>query len=210
MATCADFLNDLNDLINDATNAQISEAVKIRYLNHGIRAMYPKIYKTVRDETLVLVADTYEYSIPSAVGSNTLGLRVELETGSGTGRFDAAANYYVIPGLTDPILQFGGASLPSEVGAKIRLTAAKQLTEFVNSSSTYDGPTGTEQLPVLYALGMVASRTMDDRLDHRRYPTITGANGVTPTDLQNASTFWFAQFELLLDRRAMPMPTPWG
>lgn len=210
MALCSDLLADLNDLINDATNAQIPEATKIRYLNHGIRAMYPKIYKTVRDTTVVLVADTYEYNIPSAVGSNTMGLRVEIETGVATGRYDAAANYYVIPGLTDPILQLGGGALPAPAGSRVRFTAAKQLTEFATSSSSYDGPTGTEQLPVLYALGMVASRTMDDRLDHRRYPTITGANGVTPTDLQNASTFWFSQFELLLDRRAMPLPTPWG
>lgn len=210
MATCATLLADLNEMISDVTNAQVAEATKIRYLNHGIKAMYPKIYKTVRDATTVLVADTYEYAIPSAVGSNTLGLRVEIETGSGTGRYDAASNYLIVPGLTDPIIQFHTASLPSAAGAKIRFTAAKQLTEFTTTSDTYDGPSGTEQLPVLYALAMVASRTMDDRMDHRRYPTITGANGVTPVDLQNAATFWFSQFELLLDRRAMPLPTPWG
>ena len=210
MATCADLLADLNEMISDTTNAQVLQATKIRYLNHGMKAMYPKIYKTERDSTTELVADTYEYSIPSYVGSNTLGLRVEIETAAGSERYDAASNYLIIPGLTDPVIQFHTSSLPSEVGAKIRFTAAKQLTEFVLTTDVYDGPVGTEQLPVLYALGMVASRTIDDRMDHRRYPTITGANGVTPVDMQNAATFWFGQFELLLDRRAMPLPTPWG
>jgi hypothetical protein len=207
MATCGDMLDDLNDRIQDPGNSQLSEATKIRFLNHGVRATWPKLYKTARDTTLVFATDTYEYNVPSAVGSNTKIVRVEMEVGVASGRYVDLYDFDIIPGLTDPILSLRMTSVPT-AGARIRITAAKRLTDFVNTASTYDGPIGTEELPVLYALGLVAGRQLDDRLDHKRYSTVAAINGVGPEDLMGASQFWFGQYEMLLDRFAMPLPAP--
>lgn len=206
MATLAELLADLNDEINDAGNTQAPVATKVRALNHGIRATWPRLYRTERDETLVIAADTWEYNIPAAIASNTKILMIEIERGLADGRFDPVMSFHIVPGLTDPILVFEDNELPGEVGAKIRITVASQLTELAVDADIYDGPSGTEELPVLYALGKIMGRRLDDRIDHRRYPSNTGSNGVTPDTIMTASQFAFAQFELLLERFTMPLP----
>lgn len=207
MATLQDLLDDLNDRINDSGDTQVPEATKIRYLNHGIRATWPRLYTTARDATIVLATDTVEYAIPAAVGSNSKLLRVEMETGEATGIFRQLMNYQTVPGLTDPLIVLDAAPTATQIGGTLRITAAKHLTQLALVSDTYDGPSGTEELPVLYALGLVLSRGLDDRLDHRRVSVIGNANGVGPDQIMTASQFAFAQFELLLERFAMPLPT---
>lgn len=208
MATLLTMLDDLRDRLNDSGDSQVSKPTKIRYLNHGIRATWPRLYRTVRDSTIEIVAATYEYPIPAAVGNNGKMLRVEHETGDATNRFVETYDYTIIPGLTDPILQFD-LNLPP-VGARVRITAAKPLTELVNDGDTYDGPSQTDELPVLYAMGLSLTRRLDDRIDHRRLSTTTGTNQVGPDEIMTAGQFNFAQFELLLERHAMPLPTSGG
>jgi hypothetical protein len=210
VATCATLLADLNDRLNDPGNSQAGEELKIGWLNSGIAAMWPKIYRTVRDSTLTIASNTYEYNVPSAVGANTKILRVEVETGSATGRYVDVSGADIVPGLTDPILVFR-EGLPGAAGSKIRITAAKMLTPFTTSASTYDGPTGSEELPVLYAMGIACSRRIDDRVDHRRYNSTQNQAGiVTINEMMDVSQFWFSQFELILERQAMPLPSPAG
>lgn len=204
MTTCAEMLADLNDRINDAGNTQVPEATKIRYLNHGLRATWPRLYKVVRDATTVLVADTYEYTIPTAVGNNGKILRVELEHTDG--RYRHLTNYEIAPHLTLPVLVATGTIPDTYAGQNVRITAAVPLTQFAATGDTYDGPLGTEELPVLYAFGIVMGRRLEDRLDHRRYSTTAAVNGVDTDEIMGASQFAFAQFELLLDRFAMPFP----
>lgn len=210
MATCQDMLDDLNDRLNDVANTQVPQATKIRYLNHGIRATWPKLYRTVRDATLVLLADTYEYNIPSTVGNNSKILRVEVETTASSNRYAPLFDYEVVPGLTDPILVLEGIELVSAVGSALRITAAKPLTQFIATSDTYDGPVNSEELPVLYAMGLALTRRLDDRIDHRRYSTTAAGNAIGPDEIMTAGQFNFAQFELLLDRLAMPLPAQQG
>lgn len=207
MTTLADLRADLDDRINDAGNAQVTAATKNRYLNHGIRAVWPRLYRTARDSTLLMAADTYEYSIPAAVGSNSKILRIEKETGDATGIFVQLMNYQTVPGLTDPLLILDAAPSSTEVGGRLRITAAVRLSELSADVDVYDGPAGSEELPVLYALGLVLSRGLDDRIDHRRYSTTGNANGVSTDQIMTASQFAFAQFELLLERFALPLPT---
>ena len=113
----------------------------------------------------------------------------------------------MVPGLTDPILKLRGTYRFTD-GARIRLTGAKRIPDLVNTTDVYAGPSGTDELPVLYAMGITQSRRIDDRVDYRRMSVTTGSNGIGPADLMEASQFWFAQFELLLERWAMPLPTP--
>lgn len=205
--TLTDLLADLNDRLDDTGNTQIAEATKTRYLNHGIRATWPHLYRIVSDETLVIVDDTWEYNIPSAVGQHTKILRVELETESGSGRFRLLDDYQIVPSLTAPILLLEHNTLPAEAGAKIRITSAARLSELSAGSDEYDGPTGTEELPVLYAMGLATQRRLDNRLDYTRYTTTVDENGVGASDIMQASQFFFAQFELLLERHALALPS---
>lgn len=210
MTTCQTLLDDLNDRLNDAGNSQASEPRKIGWLNAGISAMYPKLYRTVRDQTLVLATGVYEYNLPAGVGSNTKILRVEVETANASGRFVDVYGADIVPGLTDPILVFRG-DIPGAAGSRVRVTAAKKITALTIAADTYDGPDGTEELPVLYAMGIATGRRLDDKVDHRRYPALQAPGGpVTPDELMNVSQFWYSQFELILDRMAMPLPAPQG
>ena len=207
MATLADMLADLNDRINDTGDSQVDKPTKVRYLNHGIRATWPRLYRTERDDSTILAVDTVEYAIPAAVGSNSKILRVERETADGSGIYSLLMNYSMVPGLTDPLIILDSAPSSAQIGGKLRVTAAVRLTALAVDADVYDGPAGTEELPVLYALGLVMQRGLDDRIDHRRYSTTGNANGVGPDQIMTASQFAFAQFELLLERFAMPLPT---
>ena len=206
MSTAQNMLDDLNDRINDAANAQVSAAIKLVYLNRGLAAMFPKIYRVVSDTTLVTVAGQWEYTIPAVVGDNTKMLRIDLA--DAYGRNTALDSFEILPTQAGRKLIL--ASAPSVSGRAFRFVAAKQLTQFAAAGDTYDGPPGTEELPVWYALGLVEARRVDDRADYTRYSTVAAQNGVDIGEVMNASQFAFAQFELLLDRFAMPLPAQAG
>ena len=205
MATLLQMLDDMRDRLNDTGDTQVPKPTKIRYLNHGIRATWPRLYKTSRDVTTVLATDTFEYAVPAAVGNNCKVLRVEVEDAVGSNRYHTVHNFRILPGLTDPVIEFEGSNLPSVVGARVRIVSAKPLTELVNDGDIYDGPAQTDELPVLYAMGLSLTRRLDDRLDHRRLSVTTGMNQVGPDEIMTAGQFNFAQFELLLERFAMPL-----
>jgi hypothetical protein len=207
MTTFLELQSDLTDRLNDAGHTQIPLATKKLYLNHGIAATWPRLYITARDVTLVYAALQTDYNIPAAVGSNSKILRVEIETGTATGVYNELIDYDVVPGLADPILSLQATGRYT-VGSRIRITAAKRIAALSGDSDVYGGPAGSDELPVLYAMGIAIARRLDDRMDHRRYSTTAGINQVNAADIMEASQFWFAQYELLLDRMALPLPAP--
>jgi hypothetical protein len=207
MATQQDLIDDLRDRLNDGTDSQYPLTTKTRSLNRGMAAMFPKIFQTVRDATTVLATDTFEYALPAAVKKGKL-LMVEVETTATSSRFKRLARYEIVPSVTDPLLVLEEANLPSAVGAAIRFTAALPLTAFTSTmGDTYTGPDGTEELPVLYAMGLCTARALDDRMDYQRYSVTNQVSGIDAVDLMTASQFWFAQFEMLLERFQIPLPT---
>lgn len=209
MTTQQELIDDLRDRLNDATDSQIPLATKTRFLNRGLAAMYPKIFQTVRAST-PLILDTFEYALPASVKKGKL-LMLEVETTATSSRFKRLARYEVIPSVTDPLLIIEDGAIPSEAGADLRFTAALPMTPFTsNMADVYTGPDSTEELPVLYAMGLCHARALDDRMDYQRYSVTNQVSGVEPTDIMTASQFWFAQFEMLLDRHAVPLPTFFG
>jgi hypothetical protein len=136
-------------------------------------------------------------------------LAVQVETEESAGEFFEATTHQILPGST-PILRFPGNRLPAEEGSLIRLTAIIPLTQFSvgedGQDETYTGPTGTEQIPVLYAMGMWAATRLDNRMIHESYSTTQALNGIDAVDHMTASQFWMGQFELLLERMSMPTP----
>lgn len=211
MATMQDLLDDLNDRLQDANNAAgVGEATKMRYINRGIAAMWPRVYRTVTDSSIELAADTFEYSIPSAVGDESEIFRVEVEDTSAAGtRFTELDNYDIVPVLTSRKLQL--PYIPSHYeGAAVRITAAVPLSALATTAATFDGRRIHEELPVWYALGLAITRQMENRTVHSRYATNDARNGVDVAEQINSSQFAFAMFESMLDRMAMPWPASVG
>jgi hypothetical protein len=211
MSTAAEMVDDLRDRLNDVGDTQVPFPTKIRFLNRGQAAMYPRIFKFVRDNTLVLINNQFEYVFPAGVGTGKV-LTLEVETDATSSRYTHLNRYDVIPSLTTPTLVLLDQTLPAPVGSSLRITTADRMDPFVAATYAaaqavqYTGPAGTEELPVLYAMGLATARALDDRMDYHRYST-TQVNGVVdPNDIMQVSQFWFAQFELLLDRLQMPFP----
>lgn len=202
MATLLTLLDDLRDRLNDAGDTQVTKANKIKYLNYGINQMFPYVYRVVRD-TVTLATDTYEYQLPVTMVSDARIFRVEVETGVSTGKYVKVEDFEITPGSTRYI---SFPALPGRVGAKVRVSAAYRLAQLVNDNDVFGGWVGSEELPVLYAMGCVAGRRLDDRLDHRRLSTVASANGVGVETIEGNAQFWFAQFDVALERVGMPLP----
>lgn len=201
MSTMQDLLDDLNDRLGDANNAAgAGEVKKMRWINHGVRAMWPRIYTDV-STTIALVDGTYEYALGTDFDAAEVH-RVEVE--NTLGRFYPIPDW-VIDTRDGKVINF--PSLPHLAGQDLRISAVRPVPAMATTAATYDAPEGTEELPVLYAMGIAAGRVVDPRLLHTRYSTVAAQNGVDINELMNASQFWFAQFELLLDRLGMPWPT---
>lgn len=204
-------VDDLRDRLNDQGDTQVPFLTKIRFLNRGQAAMYPRIFRMVRDTSLMLVSGQFEYSFPAGVGTGKV-LTMEVESTPTSSRYTPLGRYDIIPSLTTPTLVLLDQELPAAAGSSMRITTADRLTPFVAvdyaaaASQVYTGPSGTEELPVLYAMGLATARALDDRMDYTRYSATQVNNTVDPNDIMQVSQFWFAQFELLLDRMQMPYP----
>ena len=211
MSFSSDMVDDLRDRLGDVADTQVPFGTKIRFLNRGQAAMFPRIFKIVRDSTLTLSSNTFEYTFPAGIGTGKV-LTVEVESGSGSNRYTPLTRYDIIPSLTVPTIVLLDNELPSAAGAKLRITTADRMTPFVAASyaaagsELFTGPAGTEELPVLYAMGLSTARRLDDRMDYTRYAATQQPGAVDPNDIMQVSQFWFAQFELLLDRLQMPFP----
>lgn len=212
-ATLATLLDDLRDRLNDATDAQVSEVVKIRYLNFGIAATFPSLYRVVNVETITLSAGQYEYNLPGVINEVSRVFRVEMESPI-PGVFWPVEEFQIIPGPTYvegvsvayPSMVIAFPGLPAVVGTRIRLFAAVPSQVLAVDADMYNGPVGTEEIPVLYAMGCIAGRRIDDRIDHRRYSSVAGQNGVVVETLEGAAQYWFNQFDVALEKAAMPLP----
>jgi len=204
-------VDDLRDRLNDQGDTQVPLLTKVRFLNRGQAAMYPRIFRMVRDTSLVLATGQFEYSFPVGVGTGKV-LTMEVESTPTSSRFTSLGRYDIIPSLTSPTLVLLDQELPAAAGSGMRITTADRLIPFAATtypalqSELYTGPSGTEELPVLYAMGLATARALDDRMDYTRYSATQVNNTVDPNDIMQVSQFWFAQFELLLDRMQMPYP----
>lgn len=210
MATMQDLLDDLNDRLQDANNAAgVGEATKMRYINRGIAAMWPRIYRTVVNEQITLESDTYEYSIPSTLDEGEI-FRIEVsDENAANTRYVDLDGVDIVGTITTRKLQL--SSIPTHlVGATVRITGAVPLSALSTTGSTFDGRRIHEELPVWYALGLALARNIENRTDHTRYTTVEARNGVDINEQIGSAGWAFAQFESMLERMAMPWPASVG
>lgn len=203
MTTLQVLLDDLNQRLGDVGNATgVGEATKIRWFANGVRAMWPKVYRTFVDATLAVVDGQYEYAVPATFDDAEI-FRLDVQVGPSLERW-ARVDSYVVDRRASKTLIF--EQLPGIVGADLRIHAAAPPTVPTTSSSTLDFPDRFNELPVWYALGLAMQGGQPGRLDYKRYSTVMARNGVDVAELMNSAQFCFSQFELLLDRLAMPWP----
>jgi len=203
-------LDDLRDLLSDTGDTKYTKTMKVRYINRGQSAMYPKIYKIAQDATLVWIADQMEYVVPAALNEGVL-LGVEAESDSSSSDFvqlDGRVFDLVPNALFGNTLVLKGNSLPTEAGSSVRFTSAMPLTDLSGDTDVFAGPSVTAELPVLYAMGLAMARDLETRLNYYRFSTTQALNGTVLEDFSTSSAYWFEQFNRLLDQHKMPMPNP--
>lgn len=207
--TIQTLLDDLNQRLGDAANADgVGEATKIRWLESGIAAMWPKVYVNVIDDSTLVIDDaTYEYELPATFDDAEI-FRIDVQTGPSLERW-TRVDGYLVDRRAAKVLEF--TSLPGIDGAQLRVHAVAPCDSAgLTTASVLDFPDRHRELPVWYALGLAmqngGAQGQYGRLDYKRYSTVTARNGVDVSELMSSSQFCFAQFELLLDRLAMPWP----
>jgi hypothetical protein len=210
MAFVSEMFDQVRDLMNDAADSQISFANKKLWLNRGIRALWPNVYRVVVDTSITVVADTYDYTLPAAVMDGVITV-VECETGNATNAYLRFEHYDIIEGDEDQAGVFRFSMLP-EAGSRIRIRYAAPIPTIAAAdytaaqSEVWTGPDRALNLPPLYAMAMTAFRKLDDRQDHTRYSTLQAENGVSDQDIQSTGQMWMGQFELELDKWSRPLP----
>lgn len=207
MATVQTLLDDLNQRLGDANNAAgVGEAVKIRWIQHGIRAMWKSVFRVITDSTLAIIDGQYEYVLPAAFDEAEV-YRIEVQVGPSFERW-SRVDSYLIDRHAGKRLIF--TELPGRAGADIRIHAvAPCANDALAVGTVLDFSTRFNELPVWYALGLAmqnGSDNLEGRLSYSRYNTVATRNGVDVGEIMSASQFCFAQFELLLERLAMPWP----
>lgn len=202
--------DQLRDLLNDATDTQVPFATKKLYLNRGIARLWPKIYR-IAMESFAVVANTRNYNLTNGAGPSD-GWIASVEITDANGAYQRFTDYDILPGDEDRGAIFVLTGVMPVVGRTIRIRFGTFIPSIVAASyaaaqaETWVGPDRAIHLPVLYAMGMIASRRLDDRQDHTRYSTTQNANGVTDTDIMQSQQLWLGQFELELDAMYQPYP----
>lgn len=204
MAYTQEMFDQLRDFLTDPTDNQVDFATKKLYLNRGIARLWPKVFRVLDAGTIAVVSNTYEYNLPTTMNHGHV-LTVEIESGSGTGLFHTVAHYEVIPATESaPAKLKIGGTLPA-AGALIRVRYAAPVPRIAAASyagaaaETWAGPEEAIGLPVVYAMGLISLRRLDDRLDHSRYSTTQALNGVDEQDLLSSAQLWFGQFDIELN-----------
>ena len=212
MAFVSQMIDQLRDLLNDATDTQVPYATKKLYLNLGIARLWPHVWYL--DEFSVdLSSSEVDYNLDADVSRGRI-VSVEYVPATPSGGEGAyrLSDYDLIPGDE---AELGYIRIPFKPGNSadfIRLKVALPIP-FISAANyaasqaeTWLGPTRALGLPVLYAMGMIAARKLDDRQDTNRYSTTRAINGVTDSGIIQASQVWFSQFEIELEAMTELLP----
>lgn len=202
MAFTSEMFDQLRDFLTDPTDSQVDFGTKKLYLNRGIARLWPKVFRVV-DAGTITITTAYEYTLPTTMNHGHV-LTVEIESGNATSLFHTLGHYEIIP-ATDALparikiggtLPAAGALLRVRFGAPVARIAAANYA--ASGSETWVGPEEAIGLPVVYAMGLISLRRLDDRLDHSRYSTTQAMNGVQESDYMSAAQLWFNQFDVEL------------
>lgn len=175
-------------------------------LNRGLDACFPLIYKPVLDETLTILADTYEYTVPSVSSSVTYipyVSSVELKDSGDTNYYEVRS-WEVRRGAT-PKIKFRRVT---SVGATVRVNGFAPFPH-LTASDSLDAlwPGNADDVLVLYAAqDLLASgeagrvRSDSQAVDSREQANRVGSS-------MSAANALFSRYQQALSNAAMP-PMP--
>lgn len=208
MAFVSEMIDQLRDLLDDDDDSQVAFATKRLYLNRGIIRLWPRIYR-IREVTLSMTAGEYEYTLTD-LGEGQV-LSAEYSHDSDVENYRTMMRYRITPSDEDHTATLYLGFNPDD-GAEVRIKWIAAVPAITAASyaaaeaEVWTGPDRAIGLPVLYAMGMITARKLDNRQDHTRMSTTQALNGVTDQDIMGAAQMWFGQFEAELAELERPLP----
>lgn len=209
MAFVSEIFDQVRDLLNDATDTQLSFATKKLYVNRAISLMWPRVFR-VSSVTVPLSAGVYEYSLDVSVSDGFI-LSVEINLPTDDTVWRRYDGYDVLPGDEDVASVVRITDNPTD-DMSLRIKYAQPVPQITAASyvaaqsEAWVGPDRAIHVPVAYVMAMASIRKLDDRQDTTRYSTTQATNGVTDQDLMAAYQSWMGQFELELDNLSRVLP----
>lgn len=207
-------IDQLRDLLVDPTDTQVSFAMKRHYLNAGMRAMYPRVFRIVTDATDQWEDDVYYYTLPSAVQGGHLFL-VEASKASDDDYFRPLDfnEYDIIPGPAGAdVLSITWDPGNTYEDGYIRYHSAMPAVPYVAAdydsagSELYTYPDYTAEGPVLYAMSRIMAVPLDRRMDYTRHSVQNMNRAATPQEIVSVSAYWLDEFERRVEEWRMALP----
>lgn len=210
MAFVSEMFDQLRDLLSDPGDNQVSFAMKKMYLNLGVTHLWPQIPRMISATAIPIVALTYEYNLSSIVSEHDI-ISIDIESDNASGSFRRLSYYDLLPGDEDNVSVLRLYSLPT-AGATIRIRHTQPIATIVAStyaaaqSEVFLGPDKAIGLPVLYAMGLMAVRRMEDYLDASRQRPANESERVDVSGLLGSSRFWMDEYNSQVLNLARPLP----
>lgn len=207
-------IDQIRDFLVDPTDTQVAFAMKVHYLNMGLRAMYPRVFRIVTDSTDVWESDVYYYPLPATVRGGHLFL-IEGSTSADTDYFRPLDydEYDVIPGAAGADqLSITWNPGSTYAGGYIRYHAAMPHTKYVaanyaaSQSLVYEFPDYTVEGPVLYAMSRIMAVPLDRRMDYTRHSVQNMNRAASPQEIVSVSAYWLDEFERRVEEWRMALP----
>lgn len=129
MTTLSDMLDDMRMRLSDPDDSLVDLTTKIRYLNQGLRATWPSIFRIVRDTSIILADGVYEYNLGADILILSEVFRVEISASVGELRWYEWPDFEIVSHNEQPILLFRTLPLGSIDGLTCRVSACVPLTE---------------------------------------------------------------------------------
>jgi hypothetical protein len=211
----ADLLEETNPNVARIPNP-VTWDMKKAYLNAGIRAMWPRVYRVAQDDAIALVGGTNEYTMPAALRGGRL-IYVEGKTNATDAVFQFMPDslYTIIPGpdRADIFRLKGDVEGTGLDGGGLRITSAVPLSPVAAvdagaaATEEYTGADFTIEAPVLYAMNRITIRGLHNRLDFTRLSVQQQNRAAVPNELMSASIFWLDEFERRINEWQLVHPS---
>jgi len=207
-------IDQLRDLLVDPTDTQVTFAQKMYYLNAGMRAMFPRVYRIATDATDQWEDDVFYYSVPSTVQGGLLYL-IEKST--------AADDDFFVPMDYDEYDIEPGAAGADVLSVKwdpgdtyedgyIKYHAALPATPYTAAnyaaagSEAYTYPDHTMEGPVLYAMSRIMAVPLDRRMDYTRHSIQAMNRAASPGEIVSVAAYWLDEFERRVEEWRLALP----
>ena len=199
MSTYQDLLDDFRDRLDDEDDVEVILATKMRFLDRGVTATWPRFYKR-RSVVVPLVYGVTAYPITVLyVGERLIQVMLEDEVGGESLPFRG----YEMAGST---LHVRDGSELIMAGHDLTLTFMHPLERASGVVATVcAGPYGSEAVPVHYAMSLACARAIHSRTNYERMST-TDVNNVGLNDIMAESQFWLDRFAIEMDQYEMSQP----